>query len=143
MAKKNVQPANEEVEVIVPDVDTKEEVVENQESTTESKVETKSKKKEKKAKTVEAKEESSSSKKEKDSKNSKDKNKNKNKQKKERKSLKKKATEVLSELKKVSKPTFGKVVKNTCVVIVVVTICTLLLFGMDKLFSLIYDLLLP
>ena len=51
--------------------------------------------------------------------------------------------ETMSELKKVSKPTFGKVVKNTCVVIAVVAICTLLLFGMDKLFSLVYDLLLP
>ena len=60
-----------------------------------------------------------------------------------KKSIKKKASEVWSELKKVSKPTFGKVVKNTCVVIAVVAICTLLLFGVDKLFSLIYDLLLP
>ena len=62
---------------------------------------------------------------------------------KEKMSLKKKASEIVSELKKVSKPSFGKVVKNTCVVIVVVAICTLLLFGMDRLFSLIYDLLLP
>ena len=63
--------------------------------------------------------------------------------KKDRKSLIKKAAEIISELKKVSKPTFGQVVKNTSVVIVVVLICTLLLFGIDKLFSLIYDLLLP
>jgi preprotein translocase SecE subunit len=57
--------------------------------------------------------------------------------------MKKRATEIISELKKVSKPSFGKVVKNTSVVIVVVAICTLLLFGMDRLFSLVYDLLLP
>ena len=94
-----------------------------------AKKETKSKEK------VSAKQENDTKKK--DNKNSKNKNK------KETKSLKKKATEIISELKKVSKPTFGKVVKNTCVVIVVVAICTLLLFGMDRLFSLIYDLLLP
>ena len=50
---------------------------------------------------------------------------------------------VFSELKKVSKPSFGKVVKNTCVVIAVVAICTLLLFGVDRLFSWVNDLLLP
>ncbi len=61
----------------------------------------------------------------------------------EKKSLKKKTAEVWSELKKVSKPSFGKVCKNTCVVIAVVAICTLLLFGVDKLFSLVNDLLLP
>lgn len=119
MAKKNVQPANEEVEVIVPD--------------TETKVSKKSKEK------ISTNQENNTNKK--NNKNSKDKNKNK--PKKEKKSLKKKATEILSELKKVSKPSFGKVVRNTCVVIVVVAICTLLLFGMDKLFSLIYNWLLP
>ena len=74
--------------------------------------------------------------------NSKQKNKSK-KQKTEKKSLKKKASEVWSELKKVSKPTFGQVCKNTCVVIAVVAICTLVLFGVDRLFSLVYNLLLP
>ena len=67
----------------------------------------------------------------------------KSKPKKEKKSFKKKVAEIWSELKKVSKPTFGKVVKNTCVVIAVVAICTLLLFGVDRLFSLVYNLLLP
>lgn len=66
-----------------------------------------------------------------------------NKQKKERKSLKKRIQEVWSELKKVSKPSFGKVCKDTCVVIAVVAICTVLLFGIDKLFSLVNGLLLP
>ena len=132
MAKKNAQPAKEEVEVIVPD---------NTETTATEKTSTKSKKvkTEKKAKVqekVSAKHDNDS--KRIDNKNSKNKN-----NKKERKSLKKKAAEVISELKKVSKPSFGKVAKNTCVVIVVVAICTLLLFGMDRLFSLIYDLLLP
>ena len=75
--------------------------------------------------------------------NSKQKNKSNKKQKTEKKSLKKKASEVWSELKKVSKPTFGQVCKNTCVVIAVVAVCTLLLFGVDRLFGLVYDLLLP
>ena len=130
MAKKNVQPANEEVEVIVPD--TTETTATNEETKTKAKeVKKEPKSKEK----VSAKQENDTKKK--DNKNSKNKNK------KERKSLKKRATEIISELKKVSKPSFSKVVKNTCVVIVVVAICTLLLFGMDRLFSLIYDLLLP
>ena len=115
MAKKNVQVANEEVEVITPD--TKEEKTSKKQNSVKNEKNTKNQK------------------------NAKEKAKNKNK--KERKGIKKQASEIISELKKVSKPTFGKVVKNTCVVIVVVSICTLLLFGMDKLFSLIYDLLLP
>ena len=125
MAKKKVQPTSDEVEVIEPDV---------QETAVETKDEPKKvSKKDKKMSQ------------EKDVKNNKvnNKDKSKNKPKKEKKSLKKRATEVWSELKKVSKPSFGKVVKNTCVVIAVVAICTLLLFGMDKLFSLVYDLLLP
>ena len=133
MAKKNAQPANEEVEVIVPDTTT--EVEETSKKTTKSK-ETKADKKSKTEEKVSAKQENNTKKK--DNKNSKNKN-----NKKERKSLKKKASEIISELKKVSKPSFGKVAKNTCVVIVVVAICTVLLFGMDRLFSLIYDLLLP
>ena len=63
------------------------------------------------------------------------------KQKKDKKSLVKKMKETTSELKKVSWPSFGKVVKQTGIVIVVVTICTLLLFGIDNLFSLFYNLL--
>lgn len=112
MAKKNVQPASEEVEVIAPDVE-------------------KTSKKETKAKDVKGKDTKAT----KNAKNSKNK--------KEKKSLKKKTQEVWSELKKVSRPSFGKVVKNTCVVIAVVAICTLLLFGMDNLFRLVYELLLP
>ena len=66
----------------------------------------------------------------------------KSKTKKEKRSMKKKVQEVVSELKKVSKPSFGKVCKDTCVVIAVVSICTLFLFGIDKLFSLLNGLLL-
>ena len=117
MAKKNVQPTSEEVEVIAPDVEEK-----------------KTSKKETKAKDVKGK----------DTKNAKSSKNTKNsKNKKERKSVKKRASEVWSELKKVSRPSFGKVVKNTCVVIAVVAICTLLLLGMDNLFRLVYKLLLP
>lgn len=119
MAKKQKQSTNEAVEVIVPDDET---------------IEQTSDKKTKKA-TKEAKVEKIDPK-------AKDKNAKKAK-KKERKSFKKKVAEVWSELKKVSKPSFGKVVKNTCVVITVVAICTVLLFGVDRLFSLIYDLLIP
>ena len=133
MAKKNVQPANEEVEVIVPDTT---ETTATEETKTKTKAkEVKNTKEPKSKEKVSAKQENDTKKK--DNKNSKNKNK------KDKKSLKKKASEIISELKKVSKPSFGKVAKNTCVVIVVVAICTLLLFGMDRLFSLIYDLLLP
>lgn len=136
MAKKKVQPTNDEVEVIVPDV---EESKVEEAAVEETKVSKKaSAKKENKEQPKTTKAETS---KKKDTKNSKGKTKN-NKQKTEKKSLKKRASEVVSELKKVSKPTFGTVVKNTSVVIVVVAICTLLLFGMDKLFSLVYNLLL-
>lgn len=69
-------------------------------------------------------------------------NKKPNAKKKQKKSLAKTANEVISEFKKVSKPSFGKVVKNTCVVVAVVAICTVLLFGMDRLFMLVYNLLL-
>lgn len=78
----------------------------------------------------------------KDKKNNKDKSKNKNtKPKKERKSLWRIIKETFAELKKVSWPSFGKVVKQTCVVILVVAICTLILFGTDRLFSLLYNAL--
>lgn len=69
--------------------------------------------------------------------------KNAKKNKSDKKSLKRKASEVWSELKKVSRPSFGTVCKNTCVVIAVVAICTLLLFGVDRLFSLVNNVLLP
>lgn len=120
MAKKKIEAESKEQEV----VDTNTESVEN--VTNDKKVSKKSNK-EKAATKVEV--------------NSKDVKKSPKKPKKDKKSLKKKATEVWSELKKVSKPSFGKVVKNTLVVIAVVAICTLLLFGTDKLFSLIYKLL--
>ena len=116
MAKKNNKPTKEDVEVIVPDENT-------------SKKETKVSKA--KNKNVEKT----------DNKKLADNKKGKNTQKKEKKSIKKKASEVWSELKKVSRPSFGKVVKNTCVVISVVAICTVLLWGVDRLFSLVYDLL--
>lgn len=139
MAKKNVQPVSDEVEVIAPDV---------QEQSTAEVTTAKSSRKAKSTKDSASNTSNAKTSKDKDSqepKNAKDKSKDKSKSKpkKEKKSLKKKASEVISELKKVSKPSFGTVVKNTCVVIAVVAICTLLLFGMDKLFSLIYDLLLP
>lgn len=124
MAKNKKMSENEDVEIIEPDTQVEDT------STTDT---PKSKKKNKEA-----------SNETKDiGKQGKDKVKTKNAPKKEKKSLKKRANEVISELKKVSRPTFGKVVKNTCVVIAVVAVCTLLLFGVDRLFSLVYNLLLP
>ncbi len=65
------------------------------------------------------------------------------KEKKDKKGVTQKSKEMVSELKKVSWPSFGKVVKTTGVVLLVVTVCTLILFGADRLFSwLIFDLLL-
>ena len=58
-----------------------------------------------------------------------------------KKSVSQKSKELYSELKKVSWPSFGKVVKSTCVVLLVVTVCTLLLFGADRLFSWLFTLL--
>ena len=58
-----------------------------------------------------------------------------------KKSLGQKSKELSSELKKVSWPSFGKVVKTTGVVLLVVTVCTLILFGADRLFSLLFNLL--
>ena len=113
MAKKKVQTVEKDVEVIAPDVETKQ---------SNKKVNTKDAKKDTKVE------------------NTKQKTKKPNK---EKKSVKKKAAEVMSELKKVSKPSFGKVAKNTCVVIAVVAICTLLLFGIDRLFGWVNELLIP
>ena len=114
MAKKKVQVEDNNVEVVAPDVAKKE---------SKKNTNTKDSKKETKVENT--------------------KSKAKKKPNQDKKSIKKKASEVLSELKKVSKPSFGKVAKNTCVVIAVVAICTLLLFGVDRLFSLVNDLLLP
>ena len=112
MAKKKVQVEDNNVEVIAPDVTKKE---------SKKKVNTKDSQKDTKVENAKAKSKKTNNK--------------------EKKSIKKKASEVFSELKKVSKPSFGKVVKNTCVVIAVVAICTLLLFGVDRLFSFVNDLL--
>lgn len=49
--------------------------------------------------------------------------------------------ESASELKKVNWPTFGKVCKQTGMVITVVLVCTLILFGMDRLLSWLFSLL--
>ena len=49
--------------------------------------------------------------------------------------------EVGSELKKVSFPTFRKTVQQTGVVISVVLVFTLVLFGIDRLLSFLYELL--
>lgn len=68
-----------------------------------------------------------------------DKKSNKKKDKKENKGgLGKKIKESISEVKKVNWPTFGKVCKQTGMVISVVVICTLVLFGMDRLLSLLF-----
>ena len=52
----------------------------------------------------------------------------------------KKTKETVSELKKVSWPSFSKVVKKTGVVIAVMIIFTVVLFGIDRLLSLLFDL---
>lgn len=52
-----------------------------------------------------------------------------------------KTKETWSELKKVSWPSFGTVCKNTGIVITVVVVCTLVLFGIDKLLSMLYNLI--
>jgi len=55
--------------------------------------------------------------------------------------LGKKIKESVSEIKKVNWPTFGKVCKQTGMVITVVVVCTLILFGMDRLLSWVFSLL--
>ena len=50
----------------------------------------------------------------------------------------KKVKESLSEIKKVNWPTFKKVVKQTGMVIAVTVVCTLVLFGIDRLLSLLF-----
>ena len=67
----------------------------------------------------------------------------KDKKKKEKKPsrVKKGLKEIGSELKKVSWPTFRKVCKQTGIVIGVVAFFTLILFGIDRLASLLYTLL--
>ncbi len=58
-----------------------------------------------------------------------------------KKGVKQKSKELYSELKKVSWPSFGKVVKTTGVVLLVVVVCTLILFGADRLFYWLFGLL--
>lgn len=52
-----------------------------------------------------------------------------------------KGKEIVGELKKVTWPTFGQVVKNTLLVIGIVLLCTAALFVVDRLFSWVYQLL--
>ena len=51
------------------------------------------------------------------------------------------AKESISELKKVTWPTFGDVVKNTLVVLGIVLACTAALFLIDRVLSWLYQLL--
>jgi len=55
--------------------------------------------------------------------------------------LAKKTKETVSELKKVSWPSFGKVVKQTAIVLGVVLFFTIILFGIDRLLSWLFSLL--
>jgi preprotein translocase SecE subunit len=55
--------------------------------------------------------------------------------------LAKKTKETVSELKKVSWPSFGKVVKQTAIVLGVVLFFTVILFGIDRLLSWLFTLL--
>lgn len=69
-------------------------------------------------------------------------NKNKNKNNKtEKRTLGKRIKESFSELKKVTWPSFGTTVKQTGIVIGVVALCTLVLFGVDRLLGWLYTLL--
>lgn len=54
-----------------------------------------------------------------------------------------KAKETVAELKKVTWPTFPKVVKNTLLVLSIVVIFTIVLFGIDYGLSWLYKLLTP
>ena len=54
-----------------------------------------------------------------------------------------KVKETVAELKKVTWPTFPKVVKNTLLVLVIVLISTAVLLGIDYVLSLLYKLLTP
>lgn len=71
---------------------------------------------------------------------SKETNSTKEKKPKERK-LARKTKETVSELKKVTWPSFGKVCKQTAIVLGVVLFFTVILFGIDRLLSWLYTLL--
>ncbi len=74
--------------------------------------------------------------------NNKDNKKNvKKKDKKEKGKLKRKAKETVSELKKVTWPTFGEVCKKTGVVLVVVIVFAVVIFGIDYCLGLLMGLL--
>ncbi len=60
---------------------------------------------------------------------------------KKEKKLAKKIKDTTGELKRVSWPTFGKAVKQTGVVIGVVLVTALFLFGLDRLLSWLFELL--
>ena len=77
----------------------------------------------------------------KDQKAVKDQKKDKKKKDKKPSKLGKKGKETTSELKKVTWPTFGSVVKKTGVVLTVVLIFAVVLFGIDRLLAWIFDLL--
>ena len=55
--------------------------------------------------------------------------------------LARKTKETVSELKKVTWPSFGKVVKQTAIVLGVVLFFTVILFGIDRLLSWLFGLL--
>ena len=69
------------------------------------------------------------------------KGKNSKKNKKNKFSIKQKAKETTSELKKVKWPTFGQVVKRTGVVLAVVVIFAVILFGFDALVGFLFGLM--
>ncbi len=55
--------------------------------------------------------------------------------------LARKTKETVSELKKVTWPSFGKVCKQTAIVLGVVLFFTVILFGIDRLLAWLYSLL--
>lgn len=52
-----------------------------------------------------------------------------------------KVKETVAELKKVTWPTFGDVVKNTLIVLGIVVACTVALFAIDRVLSWLYQLM--
>lgn len=101
-------------------------VVEAKETASQTKTETKNEKGDKKEKSPKAVNEKKKDKKKKEKKPSK---------------LGRKVKETTSELKKVTWPTFPSVVKKTGVVLAVVLIFAVVLFGIDRLLSWIFSLL--
>ena len=112
---------NVKTEVVEAEVETTEQVVEEQQEVQTEEPKSKAPKKEK----------------------SKPEPKKANKKQKEHKQSKvgKKIKETASELKKVTWPTFGSVLKKTGVVLAVVLIFAVVLFGIDRLLSWLFELL--